>query len=335
MSAAEASARSAVTDPALLLEEGRRVLRLEAAAVEALVPRLDGAFVDACHLLAETTGRVIVSGIGKSGIVARKIAATLTSTGTPAAFLHPIESLHGDLGIVSRADVALLVSKSGETAELSGLVEYLLRMGVPIVALTGDPRSGLARHARVVLDCSVREEACPLDLAPTASTTAAQALGDAIAVAVFRRKGFRVEDFRALHPGGSLGRKLTLRVEDVMVGEGYPSIPEHAVMRETVVPIAEMRGTVPVVDPAGRVVGVVTAGDLTRLMERDPDWGSWPVASIMTRSPRMARVGDLASAAVHRMEQGPGGVMALPVVDEAGVLQGVVHLHDLLRSGAV
>jgi arabinose-5-phosphate isomerase len=322
-------------DPATDVEEGRRVLRLEAAAVEALVGRLGSGFAEACRLLAETSGRVLVSGIGKSGIVARKIAATLTSTGTPALFLHPIESLHGDVGIVGRDDVAILVSKSGETSELGGLMEVLLRLGVPIVALTGDVRSGLARHARVVLDCAVAEEACPLDLAPTASTTAAQAMGDALAIAVFRRKGFRAEDFRALHPGGSLGRKLTLRVEDVMVGEGYPSLPEGAVMRESVVPIAEMRGTVPVVDGSGRVLGVVTAGDLTRLIERDVEWASRPVADVMTRKPRMARVGELASAAVHRMEQGPGGVMALPVVDEGGVLKGVIHLHDLLRSGAV
>jgi arabinose-5-phosphate isomerase len=318
-----------------LLEEGRRVLRLEAAAVEALVARLGDEFVEACRLLAETGGRVIVSGIGKSGIVARKIAATLTSTGTPATFLHPIESLHGDLGIVTPADVAVLVSKSGATDELAGIVGYLVRLGVPIIALTGQPRSGLARDARVVLDCSVAEEACPLALAPTASTTAALAMGDALAVAVFRRKGFRAEDFGALHPGGALGRKLSLRVEDVMIGEGYPSIPEHAVMRDTVVPIAEMRGTVPVVDGDRRVVGVVTAGDLTRLMEKDERWAARPVAEVMTRTPRTARMGELASAAVHRMEQGPGGVMALPVVDERGVLKGIIHLHDLLRSGAV
>ena len=320
-------------DPDRLLEEGRRVLRLEAAAVSALEARLDGAFVEACTLLAEAAGRVIVSGIGKSGIVARKIAATLTSTGTPATFLHPVEGLHGDLGIVSRSDVALLVSKSGETSELAGLIDYLLRLGVPIVALTGQRRSSLARHARAVLDCSVAEEACPLDLAPTSSTTAALAMGDALAVAVFRRKGFRPEDFAALHPGGSLGRKLSLRVEEVMVGEGYPCLREEARMRETVVPIAELRGTVPIVDGGGRVLGVVTAGDLTRLMERDERWAERPVSDVMTRGARTAVVGELASAAVHRMEQ--SGVMALPVVDEQGTLRGVVHLHDLLRSGVV
>ena len=309
------------------------MLRLEAAAVLALEARLGDEFVDACALISDVPGRVIASGIGKSGIVARKIAATLTSTGTPATFLHPIEGLHGDLGIVSRSDVALLVSKSGETSELAGLTDYLLRLGVPIVALTGRPRSSLARHARVVLDCSVAEEACPLDLAPTSSTTAALAMGDALAVAVFRRKGFRPADFALLHPGGVLGRKLSLRVEEVMVGEGFPSLPEGARMREAIVPIAELRGTVPIVDGSHRVVGVLTAGDLTRLMERDEEWAERPVGDVMSRSPCTASVGELASLAVHRMEE--GGVMALPVVDEDGALRGVVHLHDLLRSGVL
>ena len=328
------SEAEALNDPALLMAEGKRVLRLEAAAVAALEDRIDDAFIKACQLLAETTGRVIVSGIGKSGIVARKLASTLTSTGTPAMFLHPVEGLHGDLGIVSRSDVALLVSKSGGTSELGGLIEYLARLAVPIIALTGHRSSSLGRHAQAVLDCSVAEEACPLDLAPTSSTTAALAMGDALAVAVFRMKGFRPEQFASLHPGGALGRKLTLRVEDVMVDD-YPSLAQQALMREAVVPIAEKRGTVPVVDSDGRVVGVVTAGDLTRLMERDEGWSKRPVTEAMTKNPRIARLGELGSAAVHRMEQGPGGVMALPVVDDNGKLTGVVHLHDLLRSGAV
>ena len=264
-----------------LVAAGRRVLEVESRAVAALAARLGDDFSRATRLIAGARGRLIVSGIGKSGIVARKIAATFTSTGTPATFLHPVEGLHGDLGIVSRDDVALLVSKSGETSELTLLVEYLSRLGVPIVAMTGGPASSLARYATVVLDASVDEEACPMDLVPTSSTTAALALGDALAVVVLQLKGFRAEDFALLHPGGALGRKLTVRVRDVMLSEGYPSLGESARMRDTVVPIAEMRGTVPIVDAERRVVGVVTAGNLTRLMERDDGWPERPVRDVM------------------------------------------------------
>lgn len=321
-------------DDATLLAEGRRVVELEARALGALAHRLDGSFVEACRLVADARGRVIVSGIGKSGIIARKIAATLTSTGTPATFLHPVEGLHGDLGIVSGDDVALLLSKSGETSELAGLLDYLLRMGVPVVALTGHAASSLARHARVVLDCSVAEEACPMDLAPTSSTTATLALGDALAVVVLQLKGFRPDDFARFHPGGALGRKLTVRVRDVMVSSGYPSLDVGAHMRAALVPIAEKRGTVPVVDDDERVVGVVTAGDLTRLMERDETgWFDVPVDRVMTRDPLTARADERGSAVIHRMEE--KGVMAAPVVDEEGRLAGVVHLHDLMRAGVV
>jgi arabinose-5-phosphate isomerase len=316
-----------------LLNEARRVLAAEGRAIEHLIRRLGRDFVQAVEILARTQGRVIVSGIGKSGIIGRKIAATFTSTGTPATFLHPVEGLHGDMGIVSRDDLALLISKSGDTSELSGLINYLIRLGVPIIALTGDVRSPLGRAAVVALDCSVEEEACPLDLAPTTSTTAALAMGDALAVVLLQKKGFQAEDFAQLHPGGSLGRKLTLRVEEVMVGEDYPSLDEEALMRDCIVPLAEMRGTVPVVDGQNRVVGVVTAGDLARLLEREEDFLDIPVREVMTRTPKLARIGELASAAVHRMEK--HGIMALPVVDEEDRLQGIVHLHDLMRSGAV
>lgn len=316
-----------------LLREARRVLAAEGRAIEGLASRLGSDFVRAVEILAETRGRVIVSGIGKSGIIGRKIAATLTSTGTPATFLHPVEGLHGDMGIVSRDDLAILISKSGDTSELTGLIDYLIRLGVPIIALTGEVRSSLGRAARVALDCSVDEEACPLDLAPTTSTTAALAMGDALAVVLLEKKGFKADDFAQLHPGGSLGRKLTLRVEEVMVGEDYPWLGEDALMRDCIVPLAEMRGTVPVVDDENRVVGVVTAGDLTRLLEREKDFLEIPLREAMTRTPKLARAGELASAAVHRMEK--HGIMALPVVDEEGRLMGIVHLHDLMRSGVV
>lgn len=324
--------RAIQAEDSTLLDEGRRVLRMEAEAVSAVEERLDADFVQACRLVARAPGRVICAGIGKSGIIARKIAATLTSTGTPATFLHPVEGLHGDLGIVGPEDVALLLSKSGETAELSGLVDYLLRTGVPMVAMTGKRDSTLARHATAVLDCSVAEEACPMDLAPTTSTTVTLAMGDALAVVVLQLKGFQPEDFARFHPGGALGRRLTVQVGDVMVAEGFPSLTPEALMRAAVVPIAEQRGTVPVVDGEARVVGVITAGDLTRLMERDETgWGDTPVAQVMSRAPQLARRDERGSAVLHRMEE--GGVMAMPVVDETGTLVGVVHLHDLMRAG--
>jgi len=315
-----------------LLDEARRVLRSEAEAILSLAERLDSSFPRAIELLASARGRIIVTGVGKSGIIARKIAATLTSTGTPASFLHPVDGLHGDLGIVSREDVGIVISKSGATTELSGLMEYMIRLGVPTIALTGRMDSTLARHATLVLDCGVTEEACPLALAPTSSTTAALAMGDALAMVLLRRKGFRVEDFARLHPGGSLGKGLTSRVENVMIGEGYPEVPEHASIRDCIIPLAHMRGTVPIVDGERRVVGVVTSGDLTRLMGRTEDFLDVPVRDVMTRSPRTTRASKLAGAAVHEMER--HGIMALPVVDEDGRLKGVVHLHDLMKAGA-
>jgi arabinose-5-phosphate isomerase len=316
-----------------LLAAARRVLRLGAEALRSLEPRIGPTFLEAVDLIHDSTGRVIVSGIGKSGIVGRKIAATLTSTGTPAIFLHPVEGLHGDLGIVGRGDVAVLVSKSGESDELTGLVQYLSRLGVHIVAVTGRAGSSLARAATVVLDCSVAEEACPFDLAPTTSTTAALAMGDALAVALLLRRGFTPEHFALLHPGGALGRKLTLQVRDVMLSTDYPWLEPSATMRECVVLLAEKRGTVPVVDEEQRVIGVVTAGDLTRLMEREEQFFNVPVSQIMTRTPKVATPDMLAAAAVFQMET--HGIMALPVVDEAHRLVGLVHLHDLLRANAV
>jgi arabinose-5-phosphate isomerase len=294
-----------------------------------MADRLDERFVAAIEILGAVEGRVIVTGVGKSGIVARKIAATFTSTGTPASFLHPVDGLHGDLGIVSGRDAGIFVSKSGATSELTGLMEYMLRLGLPTIALTGGLDSPLAKHATVVLDCGVDEEACPLDLAPTSSTTAALAMGDALATVLLRTKGFRAEDFARFHPGGALGRQLTLRVQDVMVSDGFPELAGDAPMRDAIGPLAHMRGTVPIVDADRRVVGVVTAGDLTRLMEQRDDFLDVSVDEVMTRTPRVTTPDTLAAAAVHDM----GRIMALPVVDEDGRLVGVVHLHDVLRAG--
>lgn len=320
-----------MTDAAAPVELGRRVLRLEATAVAAAAARLDERFDRAVRLLAAAGGRVIVSGVGKSGLVARKIAATLTSTGTPATYLHPIDSLHGDLGIVGRDDVAIVLSKSGDSQDLFGLVGSLQRLGVPIIALTGAPESPLARVATVVLDGSVAEEACPHDLTPTASTTVALALGDALAVALLELKGFGREDFAVLHPGGSLGRRLLLRVRDVMLPPGR-LLPPDATMREAVVSLARDRGLA-LVGSDGRLTGVLTTGDLTRLAERDPDFLGRPISQVMTRAPKTTAPDDLAAAAVGSMER--HGVIVLPVVSDGGRVEGVVHLHDLMRAGAV
>lgn len=313
-----------------LVERGRRVVRLEREALATVEERLDGTFARAVSLIAESTGRVIVSGVGKSGLVGRKIAATLTSTGTPAVFLHPAESAHGDLGIVGAGDVAILISKSGESDELLALLEHLQGLGVRTIAITGETGSALARLCDVALDAWVREEACPHDLAPTSSTTAALALGDALAVTLLEQKGFQREDFARLHPGGAIGRRLLRRVDEVMITQPLPVLPLGSSLRQAVVVLAEQRGIVIVASDDRRVQGVLTAGDLTRLMEHETDILILPVERIMTRTPRVARCGELASAVVYRMEA--NGVMAMPVLDADERLAGVVHLHDLMRA---
>lgn len=314
-----------------LVERGRAVFRVEREALADVERALDERFARAVGLIAAAGGRVIVAGVGKSGIIGRKIAATLTSTGTPASFLHPVESVHGDLGLVGPRDVAILLSKSGETTELFPMLEQLRRLGVQIIAITGAADSTLGRLADVVLETRVREEACPHDLAPTSSTTAALVMGDALAVALLEEKGFRREDFARLHPGGALGRRLLTRVRDVMVTAELPVLDPSATMREAVVLLAKRRGTVAVLDAACRVLGVVTAGDLTRLMEREDDVFSVPVTEVMNRTPKLAQAEELGSAAVFRMEH--HGIMAMPVLDADGRMVGIVHLHDLLRSG--
>jgi arabinose-5-phosphate isomerase len=316
--------------PEEILERGRRVIRLEREALASVEDRLGDAFASAVALIAASTGRVIVAGVGKSGLIGRKIAATLTSTGTPAAFLHPADSAHGDLGIVGRNDVAILISKSGESDELLVLLEHLQGLGVRTIAITGDTSSALSRLCDVALDAWVREEACPHDLAPTTSTTVALAIGDALAVTLLEHKGFRREDFARLHPGGALGRRLITRVDEVMLTDPLPVLPPGSTLRQAVVVLAEQRGIVLVADSERRLHGVLTAGDLTRLMEREADVLAQPVERIMTRTPRSARTGELASAVAYRMET--NGVMAVPVLDADDRLAGVVHLHDLMRA---
>lgn len=316
-----------------IVERGRRVVRLERDALAGLEARMGDAFARAVELIARSRGRVIVAGVGKSGLVGRKIAATLTSTGTPAAFLHPVDSAHGDLGIVGQDDVAILISKSGESDELLALLAHLKGFGVRTVAITGDPASSLAKDSDVALDATVTEEACPHDLAPTSSTTAALVVGDALAVALLQEKGFRREDFARIHPGGALGRKLVTRVEEIMLRDNLPLLTEGDTMRSAIVMIAERRGIAILVDRERRVEGVMTAGDLTRMMEREEDVLAVPVRSIMNPNPKMAQVGELASAVVYRMEQ--HGIMSMPVVDGDRRVAGVVHLHDLMRARVV
>jgi arabinose-5-phosphate isomerase len=315
------------------LERGRRVLQMESDAIAEAGRRLGEEFVRAVDMIAQSHGRVIVCGVGKSGLVGRKIAATMTSTGTPAVFLHPADSAHGDLGIVGKSDVAILISKSGDSEELVSLLNHLKRLGTSTIAVTGNLTSVLATHSDVALNAWVREEACPHDLAPTTSTAVALALGDALAIALLERKGFDAADFARLHPGGTLGRKMLTRVRDVMLSSDLPILPETATMRDAIVQLAHRRGIAIVTDEMQRVRGVVTAGDLTRLMERERDVMSVAVSQVMRSSPKVARADELGSAVVHRMEQ--HGVMAMPVLDDAQLLVGVIHLHDLMRAGVV
>ena len=313
-----------------IIERGRRVIRAERDALSALESRIGQEFARAVRLIADSAGRVLVAGVGKSGLIGHKVAATLTSTGTPASFLHPADSVHGDLGIVGQNDVAILISKSGESDELLGLLSHLKAFGVRTIAITGDRESALSRNSDVSLDAAVSEEACPHDLAPTTSTTAALALGDALAVALLQEKGFKREDFARLHPGGALGRQLVVRVEEIMLREDLPVLRSSDTMREAIVLIAKRRGIAIACDADRRVDGLLTAGDLSRMVERGDDLYSTPVHDVMTRAPKVAHVGELASAVVYRMEQ--FGKIAMPVLDENERLVGVVHLHDLMRA---
>ncbi len=314
-----------------IVERGRRVIQMERDALAELEMRVGEEFARAVEMIAASRGRVIIAGVGKSGLIGRKIAATLTSTGTPATFLHPVESVHGDLGIVGPDDVVILISKSGESEELLPLLQQLKLFGVRTVAITGERDSTLGRNCDVALDAWVREEACPHDLAPTTSTTAALAMGDALAVALLQEKGFRREDFARLHPGGSLGKQLLTRVSDVMVTDDLPTVAPHSTMRDALVSLAEKRGIAVAVDPEGRVMGLITTGDFTRLMEHGEDVFSVRMQDVMIRTPKVARADELASAVVYRMEQ--HGIMAMPVTDEHDRMVGVVHLHDLMRAG--
>jgi len=308
-----------------------RVLRLEADAILGVIPKLDERFDRAVALLHACAGRVIVSGMGKSGLVGRKIAATLASTGTPAFFLHPAEGVHGDIGMVARGDVVLALSNSGETDEMLAILPPLKRLGVPIVLLTGNPKSTLARQSDVVLDVSVAEEACPLNLAPTSSTTAALAMGDALAMVLLELRGLRPEDYAALHPAGALGWRALFRVGDLMhTGEAMPTVSERAPLREAIQEMSRKGlGMTIVVGADGRLVGIITDGDLRRLHMRGGSFDTLLAGEAATRGPRTIGADDLAAKALEIME---GKITSLIVVDESQRPRGVIHLHDILRA---
>lgn len=312
------------------LSLARKVLETEAAAVLALVDRLDDRFIRAVDLLADCRGRVIVTGMGKSGIICRKIAATLSSTGTPAFFLHPAEAVHGDLGAVQPDDVVLAVSYSGATEELLRLLETIRRLGARLIAVTGFPESPLGQAADVTLECRVLEEACPMNLVPTASTTAALALGDALAMTLLVRKGFKPEDFAHLHPGGLLGKRL-MRVEQLMrTGKQVPLVAPSTVMKDVIYEMSSKGlGMTCVADGEGRLVGIITDGDLRRHMSTTPDILTRTAGEVMTRQPITIARTSLAVEALHIMENRK--ITSLIVVDERRAIEGVLHLHDLWR----
>jgi len=315
-----------------ILECGRNVLRIESRAVAALEQRIDGQFKKAVEIILGVNGRVIVTGIGKSGIIGKKIAATLSSTGTPAFFLHPVEALHGDVGMVTKEDAVICLSKSGNTDEVSELIPVLKKIGVPIITLTGNLRSALAQRSDVVIDVAVVSEACPNDLAPTASTTAMLAMGDALAVALLEQRHFNSDDFAFLHPGGSLGRRLQ-KIDDIMfTGEHIPIVAPDAVWTDVISEITRKRfGCVCVVDDKRSLAGIITDGDLRRLMQKEKDVTRVRAHQIMNRQPKVVQTGSLAAQALHTMEQ--HNILQVVVVDENNGPVGMAHLHDLLEAG--
>jgi len=317
-----------------ILKFARRVIELEADAVAQLAGRLNGQFEKAVELLLKCKGRVIVTGLGKSGIVGRKIAATLSSTGTPAFFLHAAEGIHGDLGLVKKGDVVIAVSKSGSTEEVFQLFPILRRIGVPIISLTGTPRSPMAEKSDVVLDVSVEEEACPNNLAPTSSSTAALVMGDALALAILEERNFSPEDFALLHPGGSLGKKLWLKVEDLMhTGADVPKVSPQTPVKEAILEMTSKRlGATTVVNEKDELLGIFTDGDLRRLVEKKKEFMELPASDVMSASPITTRPEALAAAALNQMEEHKITVLA---VTSSRRLVGILHLHDLLQAGVI
>ncbi len=321
---------------AAIADAGRRVIEIEAAAISALAARIDGAFTRACLLMLDCEGRVVVSGMGKSGHIARKIAATLASTGTPAFFVHPAEASHGDLGMITPKDLVLALSNSGETDELLMILPVVKRKNVPLIAMTGNERSSLARQADVHLDVAVSEEACPLGLAPTASTTAALVMGDALAIALLEARGFTSDDFAASHPAGQLGRRLLVHISDVMhTGKDIPRVTPEASVTEALMEMSRKNlGMTAIADAEDRLVGVFTDGDLRRTLDDERvDLRATPVSKLMSPNPRTISADKMAIEAAQMMEAHK--INGLLVVNEDGRLVGALNFHDLLRARVI
>ena len=321
--------------PALsqIIDIGREVIRIEAESVNGLINKLGDGFAKAVQLIMSCEGRVVLTGVGKSGLIARKIVATMNSTGTPAIYLHPTDALHGDLGMVRHEDVVILLSKSGATEELLMLIPMLKRLEVSLIGMLGNSDSKMARQMDIILDVSVSEEACPYDLAPTASTTATLAMGDALSVALLKLRGFTEEDFAMLHPGGSLGKRLSLKISEIMyTGDSIPVVHESTSFKDSILEITSKRlGVTCVVDDAGKLLGVITDGDLRRLLERTTDLGVLTAREMMTQNPKRIKPDQLASYALQKMESFK--ITCLPVIDNDEKPVGIVHLHDLVNLG--
>jgi len=322
-------------EAARLRQLGRAVIDTEAKAVAALCQRIDDNFVRACQYMLACQGRIVVLGMGKSGHVASKVAATLASTGSPAFFVHPGEASHGDLGMITAKDVVMAFSNSGETGEILTILPIIKRLAVPLIALTGNPHSTLARNATVNVDVQVEQEACPLGLAPTASTTAALAMGDALAIALLEARGFTADDFARSHPGGRLGRRLLLHISDVMrTGDAVPVVYEHAPLRDGLLEMSKKgMGMTAVIDASGTIVGIFTDGDLRRALDRGIDIHAVAMADVMTRNCTTIAATLLAAEGVQTMQARK--VYALLVADESGRLIGAINMHDMLRAGVV
>lgn len=316
-----------------ILDKARKVIEIELGAVQALVDRIDDSFVNAARLIYNSSGRVVFTGMGKSGLIARKIVATLNSTGTPAIYMHPTDALHGDLGMIRKGDIAIVISKSGATEEISNLISMFKQMKINIIGILGDTKSTLAKNCDIVLDVSVKEEACPHDLAPTASTTVALVIGDALAVAILELRDFTVEDFAMLHPAGSLGKRLSLRISEIMYkDDDLPVVNLNASIKDTIVEITEKRlGATCIIDDNNKLVGIVTDGDLRRQLEKSLDLNKLNASDIMGRTPKTINADSLASFALQKMEN--YNITSLIAINSNNEPVGLIHLHDLVKLG--